>query len=60
MLMFINIYNIIKNYVLILDLEDTVADQDNRLTEAEENIQGPSLFLIPIQRNYQIYLLCFL
>ena len=29
-----------KNDVLILDLEDTVADQETRLTASEENIQG--------------------
>ena len=38
MLMFIK--DDIKINVLILDLEDTVANQDTRLTSAEENIQG--------------------
>ena len=42
----------IESNVLILDLEDTVADQDTRLTAAEENIQGSSLFLIPNLLNY--------
>ena len=31
------------NYVLILDLDETVTDQETRLTAAEENIQGTSI-----------------
>ena len=33
-----------KTYSVILDLEGTVADQETRLTAAEENIQGWSIF----------------
>ena len=49
-------------YVLILDLEDTVADQETRLTAAEENIQDSFdttilsnlllMFSAPVPQNY--------
>ena len=42
-----------KSNVLTLDLEDTIADQNTRLTAAEENIQGSSLCLKPIPQNYK-------
>ena len=54
MLMFINTDDIKISNVLILDLEDTVADQETRLTAAEENIQGSSPCLIPNLRDYKI------